>query len=721
MAGDALLARPKPARGAGPDERPRVAQRYWAFLSYSHDDADDADWLHEALEEFRVPPALVGKLTEMGPVPSRLTPIFRDRQELAAAGSLTDEIEEALAGSRFLIVLCSPAAAQSRWTNKEIDSFKRLHPESCILAAIVDGEPFASDIPGRETEECFPEALRVHYDRRGRPTDKRAEPIAADLREGHDGRKLGLLKIIAGMLGLGLDDLVQRESHRRQRRLAILSGASVLGMLVSVGLAVTAIESRDAARDQRREAEGLIGFMLGDLRDRLEPLGRLDVLDSVGVRALKYYEKQDKEDLSDAALAQRSKALTLMGEIAQTRGDLNGALARYQEAMASTAEAVRRAPDKPQNLFDHAQNVYWVGYIDYQRGNLDKAAAAFREYRRLADRMVALAPGNADYQLEPMYANTNLGTVLMQQRRYREAAAVYQASIEPAEALVATAPANRDYQMKLSNSLAWLADAREWSGQLDEALALRQRQLVLLAQLWTTSKGDTLIKRDEMPARKAIARLLAYRGQMPPALNQSRQATAAIDWLTKAEPANTEWMQAGAQANFERAGLELASNHLDEARLAARSACAAAAGLLARDRSVEAWRTTLRLNCLRTNARIALRSGRVDEAVSLARQALVLARTEKYSFDRAFAIATAELTLGDALKQAGQADAAQGAYERALGSWPTNVEERPRELADHVILLRRLGQQDNARKLGERLAAMGYRHPDYLSGRQQGG
>src|SRR5688572_28430381 len=117
-------------------------QRYMAFLSYSHDDAEVADWLHEALEEFHVPPRLVGKLTDHGPVPKKLAPIFRDRHELAAAGDLGEEIEEAIAGSRFLIVLCSPDAAQSHWINEEIACFKRLHREDRILAAIIDGEPF---------------------------------------------------------------------------------------------------------------------------------------------------------------------------------------------------------------------------------------------------------------------------------------------------------------------------------------------------------------------------------------------------------------------------------------------------------------------------------------------------------------------------------------------------------------------------------------------------
>ncbi|HXG80885.1 MAG TPA: TIR domain-containing protein, partial [Sphingomicrobium sp.] len=487
MAELAQLARS--IRGASARARRTSTQiRYMAFLSYSHQDSDIAAWLHEELEDYHVPARLVGKLTEQGPIPKRLAPIFRDRHELAAASDLGEEIEEAIAASRFLIVLCSPAAAKSRWIDKEIACFKRLHRDDRVLAAIVAGEPFASNMPGREHEECFPPSLRIHFDSMGRPTSQPAEPIAADLREEGDGRSTGMLKLCAGMMGVGLDDLVQREVQRRHRRLYAITAASVAGMLFTSGLAYTAIEARDEARDQRREAEGLIGFMLGDLRKKLEPLGRLDLMDSVGARSLAYYESQDESDLSDESLAQRSRALTLMGEMAFARGDLDGALRRYREAMASTAEAVKRTPDNPQNLFDHAQNVFWVGFIDYQRGGLGQAASKFREYRRLADRMVALAPDQAKYRLERIYADTNLGTVLMKQRRYREAAEVYQQSLEPTEVLAAKFPGNLEYQSHLVEALAWLGQARENSGQLDEAIAHRQRQLDLVARLLAAHK-----------------------------------------------------------------------------------------------------------------------------------------------------------------------------------------------------------------------------------------
>ena len=72
---------PTPDADARATRVPRLRTRYYAFLSYSHKDSELADWLHRELERFRVPRALVGKLTATGVVPRRLTPIFRDQHD----------------------------------------------------------------------------------------------------------------------------------------------------------------------------------------------------------------------------------------------------------------------------------------------------------------------------------------------------------------------------------------------------------------------------------------------------------------------------------------------------------------------------------------------------------------------------------------------------------------------------------------------------------------
>src|SRR5689334_13547543 len=70
--------------------------KYWAFISYSHRDKSWGDWLHKALETYRVPRRLVGSAGRDGPVPKRLFPIFRDREELPTSADLGSNISEAL-------------------------------------------------------------------------------------------------------------------------------------------------------------------------------------------------------------------------------------------------------------------------------------------------------------------------------------------------------------------------------------------------------------------------------------------------------------------------------------------------------------------------------------------------------------------------------------------------------------------------------------------------
>jgi len=700
------------ARGRALD---RLLSHYYAFLSYSHKDEELAGWLHRELERFRVPAALAGKLSTNGVIPKRLTPIFRDRHELAAASDLGEEIQAALASSQYLIVLCSPDAAKSHWTNAEIEVFKRARPDGCVLAAIVAGEPFASDIPGREAEECFPPALRQKYDRRGRPTGKRAEPLAADLRETGDGRRMGFLKLVAGMLGVGLDELVQRETTSRQRRLAWLAAASLGGMTVTSTLAIFAFQSRDEARDQRREAESLVGFMLGDLKDKLEPIGRLDALDAVGSRALAYFEKQNKSELSDDALAQRAKALTLMGEIAQTRGDTAGALKRYQEALASTGEAVRRYRDDPQRLFDHAQNVFYVGAIAYQRGDLSQTEAAWREYKRLADQMVALAPTKAEYRLEQVYANTNLGTVYMDQRRYREAAAKFELSLTAAESLAAAEPRNLDYQKRVSNHLAWLADAHEYSGSLEQALGERERQLKLLADLERIDPRDTEIQRNAMTAHRSIGRLLASRGDAAGGLKELLAGVAISDSLFRIEPENTEWLQANVSGRFDLADLQLETGQLAPAAATTRSACDLVDRLMRRDNKVADWKSEKRNSCLLMRARLAIADGDPAEALELARSALAAGRSSPNLNDRSTMVFRSFAMGGNALALINRHDEAVKWWQAALTSIPKTIELRPREQALIALTYSRLGNSREAQRVMSSLASIGYRHPAYLA------
>lgn len=228
---------------------------YRAFISYSHRDKEIAQRLHRAIESYRIPSKLVGRQTAVGRAPSRLRPIFRDREELPASGDLSAELTAALRQSMFLLVVCSPASAKSRWVNEEIKQFKAFHGDGRVLALVVDGEPHASEIPGRDHRECFPEAMRFRIGPDGQLSDIPAEPIAADYRREADGPRLATQKLIAGLTGLKLDDLVQRETQRRIAQATAVSVGAVMGMVVTGGLAFYANSLRIEANAQRAIAE----------------------------------------------------------------------------------------------------------------------------------------------------------------------------------------------------------------------------------------------------------------------------------------------------------------------------------------------------------------------------------------------------------------------------------------------------------------------------------
>lgn len=689
--------------------RPRRKQsRYFAFLSYSHRDEHLAEWLHTQLEDFHVPRSLAGQISENGAIPKRLRPIFRDQHELAAATDLGEEIEEALAKSQFLIVLCSPDAARSRWTNAEIATFKRTRPNGCVLAAIAAGEPFASEIPGRESEECFPPALRERYDGRGRPTGKRAEPLAADLRDGGEGRRLGFLRLVAGMLGVGLDDLVHREATRRQRRLALLAAASLGGMAVTSTLAITAIQARDAAREQRRQAESLVEFMVGDLRDKLEPIGKLDVLDGVGSRVLAYYSKQNTSELPDDALLQRSRALNLMAEVAFSRGNLGEAQGLYRQAMAGTGEAVSRAPNDPKRLFEHAQNVFWVGEVARYAGRADRAEAAYREYKRIADNMAALEPDNLKYRMEVLYADEDLGISLYDQHRFVEAERLFQGAAGPMGKLASLYPQNIEYQKEYANLLSWIADAQRSQGNFDGAISMRERQISALNHLMDVA-ADSDVRARLISAHRGLGAALEDRGQTARALEEKHAAVGEAEDLIPVEPHNALWKSLAAGARLDLARTLSSLGRGDEAAQQAAMGCRLAGSLPSTFAISD--RAKLRTACAMMRSRLALASGSTGEALTFGAQALTSAQAEHSEdtiTDRYWVALMARL-LGDVRKRNGDNAGAATEWNSALAQLPANVAERPWEMNERLQLLQRLGRTDQAAAVAARLDSMGYR------------
>lgn len=689
--------------------------RYKAFISYSWADAAWGKWLHNAIETYRTPRALVDSEGAHGPVPARLHPLFKDREEEAAGASIGAAVEGALAASEFLIVVCSPNSARLKWVNHEVAWFKIHRDPSRILALIVDGEP------GDGERECFPPALTHRVNSDLSISEELVDaPLAADARNSGDGKRGARLKLAAAMLGVGLDGLVRRDDRRRALRQRWITAGSLLFGGAMAALAWFALEARNEADYQRAQSDGLVEFMLTDLRERLEPVGRLDALDVVGQRALAYYAQQKTGSLDADALGRRSRALHLVGEVSNIRGDSAAGLKAFREAAKATAEQLVRDPDNPQRIFDHAQSVFWVGYIAFERGENREAEAQFRAYKRLADQLLAIDPKKPEWQLESSYAETNLGVMLFRQGRYAEAVVAFAAAVSKMDAVFQGEKATADRQLELGILIEWLGNAQAEIGQRDAAMEQFRREMALYDAALQSDPRNRQAHWRKAIALQYIGSLELANGRLQLAQAAYQQSLTLVERLRETDPANTEWLETQIRALNSQALCHLYSRNTAAAWRVNEKAQQLANTMLKSDPTNRIWALELESGVKLNQARLQLARG--EPAAALATATALLERLgspgSATSGTLAESKAEAGILAGDALNALGRRLEARHLLQAVLDKLPPDPSNLRLKLKrQRFLLLKRLGKSVEAATLASELERQGDRHPAFLDPR----
>ncbi len=521
---------------------------YLAFVSYSHTDRRAAEKLLRKLQTYRLPKAIdAGEQKALGP-------FFMDRESLPAADSLSAAIQGGLKASRAMIVLCSTASANSDWVNREVATFRNLHPGAPVFPVIINDDDAAAD-----PLTLFPSELLQSDE----------EPLAADLRRSGDGYQLGFLKLVAALTDVPLSQLLQKDAKRRNRRVTAVTATSAIVATMMMSLAWQANSARQEADTRRAEVEGMVDFMLNDLKAQLEPVGRLEALSGVADEAIAYYDKQDTDKLDCDAAVRSAHAFHLKTQIHLNRNELDQTSASAQRALDLIKAKKADCGNIPEFMVADGHSEYWAASPIWRRIAAVERGAHISEYKytQLLNSLLpyyhrydaAISPLAAlpdQYELFAQEAADNainFGSVHIKLGQYDEALNYFDIAIENIRQItlvngeVPTDPALLDARktalLTLANALGWRAGLLEGKFEHSDAISAREREALITFRLANaqSKNRDLPALFQSLQAEMAILRLRAKMSDPSLSARDFIELERSISELTESDPSNESW------------------------------------------------------------------------------------------------------------------------------------------------------------------------------------
>jgi eukaryotic-like serine/threonine-protein kinase len=300
---------------------------------------------------------------------------------------------------------------------------------------------------------------------------------------------------------------------RRHRVGVGAAAAALLGLSALTGFSVAqawrAEAAEKVAQQRSTQADDLLGYMLGELADKLRPVGRLELLASVGAKARDHLAATTADAHEDAqARLQRARALTVLGEVAVAKRELN-------EALVPLADARRLLAGEPPETglatdWHKAQGLaaFWEGHAHYVLRNFTNARTSMQDYQDASERWLQLAPSDAQALVEASAAQANLGILLLETGQLESATVKLQGSINRLMQAMQRGGTDLALASDLANRQSWLGQAWLWQGEFVQARDHYAQALSGIEKVRLKAPRDLDWMELEAAARLALARAL---------------------------------------------------------------------------------------------------------------------------------------------------------------------------------------------------------------------
>ncbi|MEJ5999785.1 protein kinase domain-containing protein [Paucibacter soli] len=443
--------------------------------------------LHRDLKPSNI---LVNQAGEVKLLDFGIAKLLGDATQPAAATELTQQ-----AGRAFTPQYAAPEQVQGH----DVTTATDVYALGVLLYLLLSGQhPTSGAIPDDSPLARMKAVLEVEPKRlseqvRGTPEARRARELRGDL----DTILAKALKKAAGERYANAEtfaaDLKRWLAHEpilarpdsagyrvakfvRRHRIGVATGAAAVLALssltvLSVAQAWRAERAEQQAEARRVRADDLLAYMLGEFADKLRPVGRLELLNSVGGKALGYLSEQDAQ-LSPQTRLQRAKALTVIGEVRVSNRELDAALEPLKAARQLFGRGDVPPPDGVDAIaWRKAQGAaaFWLGHVHYTRREFEAAREPLSAYLALSRQWLAASPDDMDALIEVSFAENSLGSLLLDQGELSGAERAFEQSVRLKARVLETRPKDLELQERWADSLSWLGSTYLAQGRFAQA------------------------------------------------------------------------------------------------------------------------------------------------------------------------------------------------------------------------------------------------------------
>lgn len=334
---------------------------------------------------------------------------------------------------------------------------------------------------------------------------------------------------------------IERSAHGVSIRNAVrLSVASVLtAMVISLGWLTQSLQERtEQLETSISSAQNLVSAVLYDFKEKLEPLGKLELLEAVGAKAKDYFDQSGTRNLSPQSLVQWTESLNIMGQVHADKLEYDKAQALFEKSKQALDEALAENADNIGLLKQAMLTNYWLGLVHFRRHEFEAAQPFIQAYLSGTEELIGRQPDNADWHLEKSYALTNLGALAEKTGGFRQAATYLSQSAAIKRGLVDADPDNHKLRDGLANTLSWQASVTEMSGSLTEALHLHSEALKQGEALLDAEPSNFRWIRRKAILGHSLARIQYDMGHLEQSLSVSLDTYNHLKTLVKNDPEN---------------------------------------------------------------------------------------------------------------------------------------------------------------------------------------